>query len=33
VERDYSGATARFKARIPPHLRNEFAAYAGAEDN
>lgn len=33
VERDYSGATARFKARIPPHLRSEFATYAEAEDN
>jgi GTPase len=27
VERDYSGETARFKARIPPHLRSEFASY------
>jgi len=27
VERDYNGRTARFKARIPPHLRSEFAAY------
>ncbi len=27
VERDYSGETARFKARIPPHLRNEFSCY------
>jgi 50S ribosomal subunit-associated GTPase HflX len=27
VERDYEGDTARFKARIPPHLINEFAPY------
>ena len=27
VERDYSGAEARFKARIPPHLHAEFAPY------
>jgi GTP-binding protein HflX len=27
VERDYNGATARFKARIPPHLHEEFAPY------
>jgi GTP-binding protein HflX len=27
VERDYSGPSARFKARIPPHLRREFASY------
>jgi GTP-binding protein HflX len=27
VERDYSGETARFKARIPPHLREEFAPF------
>ena len=33
VERDYSGATARFKARIPPHLRSEFASYVMAEPN
>ncbi len=33
IERDYSGETARFKARIPTHLRNEFASYVvpGAE--
>ena len=24
VERNYEGETARFKARIPPHLRSEF---------
>lgn len=27
VERDYSGETARFKARIPPHCHAEFAPY------
>lgn len=27
VERDYDGETARFKARIPPHLREEFAPF------
>jgi GTP-binding protein HflX len=27
LERDYSGEMARFKARIPPHLREEFAPY------
>lgn len=27
VERDYEGETARFKARIPPHLREEFAPF------
>jgi GTPase len=27
VERNYDGATARFKARIPPHLREEFAPF------
>ena len=27
VERDYSGETARFKARIPPYLRDEFSGY------
>ena len=27
LERDYHGQTARFKARIPPHLRQEFAPY------
>ena len=27
VERDYDGATARFKARIPPHLHKEFAPF------
>jgi len=33
VERDYSGDTARFKARIPPHLRSEFASYVLPEPN
>lgn len=33
VERDYSGETARFKARIPPHLRNEFSCYVVPELN
>jgi len=27
VERDYRGKTARFKARIPPHLHEEFAPF------
>ncbi len=27
VERDYSGERARFRVRIPPHLRAEFAEY------
>jgi 50S ribosomal subunit-associated GTPase HflX len=27
TERDYAGETARFKARIPPHFRAEFAPY------
>jgi len=27
IERDYNGETARFKARIPPHLHSEFASY------
>jgi GTP-binding protein HflX len=27
VERDYDGETAKFKARIPPHLREEFMPY------
>jgi GTP-binding protein HflX len=27
VERDYDGKTARFKARIPPHLHEEFAPF------
>ena len=27
VERNYTGKTARFKARIPPHLHEEFAPY------
>ena len=32
VERNYDGATARFKARIPPHARNEFAPFLVPED-
>jgi hypothetical protein len=27
LERDYNGRRARFKARIPPHLRSEFAPF------
>jgi GTP-binding protein HflX len=27
IERDYNGETARFKARIPPHLHSEFAPF------
>ena len=27
IERDYDGELARFKARIPPHLRREFAEF------
>jgi GTP-binding protein HflX len=27
IERDYNGRTARFKARIPPHLHAEFAPF------
>ncbi len=27
IERDYHGATARFKARIPPHCHDEFAPF------
>jgi GTP-binding protein HflX len=27
LERDYAGAQARFKARIPPHLRGEFESF------
>ena len=27
IERNYDGETARFKARIPPHLRDEFAPF------
>ena len=33
VERDYDGASARFKARVPPHLMNEFTCYLVAENN
>jgi len=31
VERDYDGEAARFKARIPPHLRAEFARFLVGE--
>jgi GTP-binding protein HflX len=31
VERDYRGKTARFKARIPPHLHEEFAPFVVKE--
>ena len=31
VERDYEGPTVRLKARIPPHLHAEFAAYIVGE--
>jgi len=27
LERSYDGETARFKARIPPHILSEFAAF------
>jgi hypothetical protein len=27
TERDYAGEQARFRARIPPHFRGEFAPY------
>jgi GTP-binding protein HflX len=27
IERDYDGDTARFKARVPPHFREEFAPF------
>jgi GTP-binding protein HflX len=27
VEREYGGTAARFKVRIPPHVRAEFAPY------
>jgi hypothetical protein len=33
VDRDYTGDNARFKARIPPHLRSEFAPYLAPEPN
>jgi GTP-binding protein HflX len=33
VERNYEGAKARFKARIPPHLHNEFARYNAKSGN
>ena len=31
IERNYEGDTARFKARIPPHLHGEFAAFVVRE--
>jgi GTP-binding protein HflX len=31
IERDYDGPTARFKARIPPHLHSEFARFMTGE--
>ena len=31
IERDYTGKTARFKARIPPHLHEEFAPFVVRE--
>ena len=31
MERDYNGETARFKARIPPHLHEEFAPFVVRE--
>jgi GTPase len=33
VERNYEGETARFKARIPPHLRSEFEPFIVGELN
>ena len=33
VERDYDGASARFKAQVPPHLMNEFSSYLVGEIN
>lgn len=33
VERNYDGETARFKARIPPHLHREFSSFIIAEGN
>ena len=33
LERDYAGARARFKARIPPHLRSEFATFIAADQD
>jgi GTP-binding protein HflX len=33
VERNFDGETARFKARIPPHLRQEFAPFIVPEIN
>ena len=33
VERNYDGETARFKARIPPHLHREFSPFIVTEIN
>jgi GTPase len=33
TERDYAGKSARFRARIPPHCRAEFADYISASEN
>jgi GTP-binding protein HflX len=33
VEREYEGVAARFKARIPPHLRDEFAPFIVSDGN
>ena len=31
VERDYSGEVAKFRVRLPPHLRAEFQSFIVAE--
>jgi GTP-binding protein HflX len=33
TERDYAGQSARFRARIPPHCRAEFAPYISEPDD
>ena len=33
VEQDYSGPEARFRARVPPHVRHEFNGYLVASRN
>jgi len=33
VERNYDGPSARFKARIPPHLHREFSSFIVPEAN
>jgi GTP-binding protein HflX len=33
TERDYAGQSARFRARIPPHCRAEFAGYISTPEN